>query len=295
MPTDSPVDLILDMETQDPDDALTLCLVAGHPGAALRAVTVTPGSRQQVGLVRKILRRLGRDEVPVGARLPETDKRHVSAFHDRWLGDLPAEDPDGLGHEVLARALTDFPAATLLTGAALQNPRLLLENHPEVSVARWVGQGGFAGDSVVPPEHRLEKFEGRETCPTYNFNGDPEGARRMLEDPRVEARQLVSKNVCHGVVYDADLHARLAPERHRHPGLDLLVEGMETYLERGGGKKFHDPLAACVALRPEVVESREVHLYRVKGEWGSVLQPGSGTWISVAVDHDAFVEVLLGG
>ena len=29
-----------------------------------------------------------------------------------------------------------------------------------VILKRWVAQGGFAGDSVVPPEHRLAKFAG---------------------------------------------------------------------------------------------------------------------------------------
>ncbi|MFB2980068.1 hypothetical protein [Microseira sp. BLCC-F43] len=43
------------METGDPDDFLTLLLLLGHPAVNLKAVTITPGSPQQIGLVRKAL------------------------------------------------------------------------------------------------------------------------------------------------------------------------------------------------------------------------------------------------
>jgi inosine-uridine nucleoside N-ribohydrolase len=46
------LDVVLDMETGDPDDFLTLLLLAGHPAVNLRAVTITPGSPAQVGVVR---------------------------------------------------------------------------------------------------------------------------------------------------------------------------------------------------------------------------------------------------
>lgn len=44
---------VLDMETSDPDDFITLLMLLGHPLVDLRAVTVTPGTREQVGLVRR--------------------------------------------------------------------------------------------------------------------------------------------------------------------------------------------------------------------------------------------------
>jgi pyrimidine-specific ribonucleoside hydrolase len=61
------IDVVRDMETGDPDDFLTLLLPAGHPAVRLRAVTVTPGTPDQIGLVRWALRRLDHDEIPVGA------------------------------------------------------------------------------------------------------------------------------------------------------------------------------------------------------------------------------------
>ena len=59
MPTPTPI--VFDMETQDPDDVFTLCALATHPWARLVAVTVTPGSDEQIGVVEHVLRQLDVD------------------------------------------------------------------------------------------------------------------------------------------------------------------------------------------------------------------------------------------
>lgn len=60
------LDVVWDMETGDPDDFLTLLLLLGHPRVNLRGVTITPGTPDQVGVVRHALALFGRD-IPVGA------------------------------------------------------------------------------------------------------------------------------------------------------------------------------------------------------------------------------------
>ncbi|NTX58762.1 nucleoside hydrolase [Myxococcus sp. CA039A] len=288
-------DILFDMETSDPDDALTLCLLATHPAVALRAVTVTPGTLAQVGMVRHLLARAGRSDVPVGARNPAAEKESLSAFHTQWLGQLPPSAPDALAHEVLALVLGRFPEATLLTGAPLQNLRLLLELHPDIKLHRWVAQGGFAGDNVVPPEHRLPKFEGRRTCPTFNFNGDPKGALLALSSDRVGRRELVSKNVTHGLAYDGPFHEHMRPYASTTPGLGLIFEAMERYLaQRPEGKLLHDPIAACAAIDPEIITWAEVEMVRQRGEWGAELAQGTHTFISVALDSERFFQTFVG-
>lgn len=275
--------LHFDMETSDPDDVMTLAVAATHPRVRLVGISITPGGPDQVGLVEHVLSRLGVEGVPVGGD-PERDKPSVSEFHHEWLGrhDRRAS--------LRAADVLDASAAlgaTLLTGAPLKNLARIPRFH------RWIAQGGFAGDSVVPAALRLPKFEGRETCGTFNFNGAPKVALAMLASPDIKEKKLVSKNVCHGLPWDRDFQERVDALSSRTPGLDLVREGMALYLQkRPEGKLLHDPLAFAVALDPSVCRFERVEVYREKGEWGSRLAPGSDVEISIDVDRAAFFRTL---
>lgn len=163
--------IVFDMETGDPDDALTLMLLVGHPRVDLRAVTVTPGTPHQVAVVREILRRLD-STVTVGAfnldhmkARGTKDERYVtcvSNWHWRTLGELdPSREADE-GWRVLHEHLDE--QTILVTGAPLKNLRALLTNAELASnTVTWVAQGGFAGEGIVPPDAMLEKFRGKTT------------------------------------------------------------------------------------------------------------------------------------
>jgi pyrimidine-specific ribonucleoside hydrolase len=287
-------DLVWDMETQDPDDFLTLLLLLGHPAVRLRAVTVAPGSPQQVGLVRRALGWFGR-ELPVGAYNLDHPKECVSPWHYEAYGPAePSHDAEP-GAEVLLRCCDEN--TTLLTGAPLKNLgaalRLAAQRGSAFRLGRWVAQGGFAGEGVVPPERQLEQFRGRATCPTYNLNGDPKAALLALAAPGIGVRRFVSKNVCHGVRYDAAMHRQFEALKERSLSLGLIWKGMDLYLSKEpAGKKFHDPLAACCAIDEAVGTWAEVELYRAKGEWGARPAPGSGTWIITGYDPARFLATL---
>lgn len=289
------IDIAFDMETNDPDDAFTLAILATHPQVNLVAVTVTPGSYEQIGVVRRILGLLGKN-IPIGSHKLCSKPGAVSQFHYRWLGKIDNGEPDNEGFNILANAVQTYPDVILVTGAALHNPGKFLNNYPDLPFFKtWVCQGGFAGDSVVPEEHRLSKFSGRETCPTFNLNGNPKAALALIGTDRIKERFFVSKNVCHGVVWDQAMHERMRPKKSAHPGLGLTFDGMGEYLSRRSeGKKFHDPLAACVAIDSSICEFRKVDLYRQRGEWGSRLNPGSNSQIAISVDRPKFEQVLIG-
>ena len=68
---------------------------------------------------------------------------------------------------------------------------------------------------------------------------------------------------------------------------------MELYFQRHpAGKKFHDPLAACAMLEPEICTFREVHMFRERGKGGAELAEGTNTFISIAADKQRFMEVF---
>ena len=100
-----------------------------HPKSKLRAVTLYPGSRLQVGLVRRVrkvfrsflhlsqvLREVGREDVLVGGYNKDHPKDCVSAFHFKIYNDIVREDPDDTGAAVINKVVTDFPNTTIITG-----------------------------------------------------------------------------------------------------------------------------------------------------------------------------------
>jgi len=220
------------METRDPDDMFALCFLASHPNITLRAVTINPGSRAQIGVIRHLLHRLDRSEVPIGARNPDSIKDAVSEFHYEFLGNLAFEEADDVAHNLIAATINLYPDLVLLTGAPLHNLRLFLNHYPLVKIKRWVGQGGFA-------------------------------------------------------------HEIMKPLRHNSPGLLLIYNGMDLYLnQQPDGKMFHDPLAACIAINRNIARLQEVEVYRQKGEWGARIANNTNTFITITVDKGLFFKVL---
>lgn len=291
------INVIWDMETGDPDDFLTLILLLGHPAVNLRAVTVTPGTTEQVGLVRRAVRGwFGREDVRIGAFNLDHDKQCVSGWHTKAFGPIePSRDAEPGGQVLLECCDAD---TTLITGAPLKNlgaaMTLADETGQPLVLGRWVAQGGFAGEGVVPTERQLDKFRGMRTCPSYNLNGDPRSALRAIDHPGIMERRFVSKNVCHGVTYDAALHARVTAVKDESQALEIIWRGMSRYLsDRPVGKLFHDPLAACCAINPGIGQWAPVRIFRERGEWGSELEEGSKTLIITGYDHDLFIETLL--
>ena len=286
------VNIAWDMETSDPDDVFTLCLLATHPKVNLVCVTVTPGSKHQIGVVKHILSKLSVN-IPVGSKNKDHAKECVFEFHYKWLGKIDPAEPDGLGFEIINDAILKFPDLTIVCGASLGNIANVLDSLTNIN--NIVVQGGFAGDNIMPPELILEKFKGKITCPTFNLNGDVPAALKVVSTELIKNKTFVSKNVCHGVVYNNEMHDFIRKFKDRNLGLNLLFQGMDFYLSRNSnGKAFHDPLAACVAINNDVCSFENVDLYRSKGEWGANLSHLSNIKISIKVDMDKFKNTLIG-
>lgn len=286
------INISFDMETADPDDVLTLCMLAHHPKVNLVSITITPGTKHQVGLVKYILKKLNKN-IPVGSRNKNHSKQCVSAFHYDWLGHIPAAEPDDSGVNILFDAISKYSDLIIVCGASLGNIGTLLDK--DIVLSEIIVQGGFAGDNIMPSDLILDKFKGKITCPTFNLNGDVNSALKVLSSNKINKRIFVSKNVCHGVIYDQKMHEFMQQHKNCNMGLDLLISGMDFYLKKkSSGKAFHDPLAACVAINKDVCKFKTVELYREKGEWGSRYSNNSNAEISVQVDMDKFKNTIIG-
>lgn len=159
---------------------------------------------------------------------------------------------------------------TIFIGGALTIVAEFVKTH---KLANLVMNGGFVGCNIVPEDHVLDKFKGKTTIRTFNFNCDVNAADYVLSSPNIDNIVLVGKNVCHHPKNTADgIWKNLKP----------MIEG--EYKVRPG-KLQHDMLACregLVALgyldEPALCAYREVYPFNLglRGNmtlWGSTLTP----------------------
>src|SRR5687767_6333246 len=96
-----PLDVHFDTETGDPDDLCTLLILLAHPAYHLRSVSVTPGTDEQVGMLKYVLALAGSSHILVGSAVPGYDKNCVSKFYYNWLGNFRPAKPDAPSSELV--------------------------------------------------------------------------------------------------------------------------------------------------------------------------------------------------
>ncbi|CAF2216823.1 unnamed protein product [Rotaria magnacalcarata] len=249
--------VVFDMETGDPDDFITFLFLLGHPRVHLKAVTVVPGTPDQ-----------------------------IDASINESRNALDAND-------VL---LTHCDEKTILIcGGPLINVAKAIQTG-QLKVGRLVVQGGFSGDNIIPEEKRLSKFNGRLTCHTFNLGADIKAAKIVLDYNGIKERYFVSKNVSHGVLYTNDTHKQLEKIKDNSQSLQEIYHVMSVYLKNPGKKEkaFHDPLAACCAIDLSIGKWKDVQLYMDEKtkEWGSVINENPNVKIIVDYDHEKFLSTL---
>jgi pyrimidine-specific ribonucleoside hydrolase len=188
-----------------------------------------------------------------------------------------------------------YPNSELFICGALKNIGRYFMNN-DIAVSKAVMQGGFIGyDTHGINVPKLEKFIGKEAVPTFNLNGDVKGAKAYL-NARIRKRYFVSKNVCHTIIYDTEVHKKVMAVPARDRAAELFREGMTEYLKKHPqGKKFHDPAAAVCHLHPEIGTWVKAKLYREKGAWGSHIDGSSGDSIIVDIDYDKLWDYIARG
>ena len=200
---------ITDTSSRDIDDTLLLMLVASDPRFDIACVTVTPGSREQIQVVRCILHLAGKSTPlpPIGAtdwgnKKPEKVKICKNA---RYLLDLNEEyaiqasadfsDIQDAG-ELLAKHCGKN--TTVITGSTLENLASALswwelKQEGDIFCKRWIGQGGFVSDTHVPNNFRGGTLGG-DTCTSYNLQKlqATNGVLKAVKDGRILEGLLVS-------------------------------------------------------------------------------------------------------
>ncbi len=292
------IEVVLDIETADPDDFFCLLFLAGHPRVHLKAVTITPGGADQVGLIRWGLNAIGKKDIPIGVGKTKPNKQYVSSWHYHAFGHIPPSEQSQPAIEVLLEHCDEN--TVFVEGAPLKNIGAVLElKHFRLGTA--VIMGGFAGESIVPPEQLPEQWKGISKYPSWNVGGACGATTRLLASQKIKKRFFVSKNVTHQVIYDYAMHEHLKPFIHNNQALELIWKGMNHYLmKHPEGKKVHDLLAAACAVDPRICQFKEVDIFYekngIKGKniphWGAREAHDTNTFISINYDPALFLAAL---
>jgi pyrimidine-specific ribonucleoside hydrolase len=267
----------------DPDDLFAIAYLIAA-GATVRAVLITPGDPAQVAICRLLLTRAG-VTCPIGVAKPNRTGATAHSIHGdllRKYGCSATADPDGDGTAVLAATLAQYPDCEAFVIGPVASIGRHLREHP-ATFTRATMQGGFLGyHQHAFPCPKLDKFDGCDWVDTFNLNGDRKGADAFLKAPIAE-RRMAGKNVCHTVVFDAAVRARLKPQS---AAAEFFCEAADLLLVRADAKKFHDPTAAACHLHPAIGSWVRGRTVKKERGWGTELDP-TGDHILAAVDYDA--------
>lgn len=229
----------------DPDDLFTLChlVEAGH---RIVALGLSAGSPEQVRLAAGLRDAFNMD-FEIGVQKPNAKSEQLG-IHDeiakrRGWG---LQTSDGPSSQVFERALQKHMNANVL----IIGPATGFGEVAHLAEGRNLTfQGGFLPYSLHAPEIRDPKFEGVQSTPTFNFNGDRNAVQKIL-DAKIGCRHFCGKNVCHTIVLKREsLPAFSIP---RTAAGEIYDEALRLYFAKHEEKKLHDPTAFVCHTHPDV-------------------------------------------
>lgn len=239
----------------DPDDLWAVLYFIAIK-APLRAISLSPGDRYQVCIARTLLHHFGLSIPILTPKSRISQKDLPDGFHAWVVDQMEAQSGIPDGHEEM---LPTEEVEAFICGPAKMSHLL--------NVKKLTVQGGFVPYSRHRPQQTLDKFEGREFCPTFNLGGTkPKIAEALLSKPCEQ--RFVGKNVCHTMVYTPEVHEKFCPKEGGSKAVRLHRLFVEEYIARKGAKAFHDPLAALLSRRPELGIWQDLRPVRRSGEWG---------------------------
>jgi len=289
----------------DPDDWFSLCYLHSA-GVNIRAITITAGDPHQIALVRFFCKEVGLD-IPVGVsdlhrKSPDlksykgsfegAEVKEYVGFHYNLLKAFgyPYEaKADDLGVKVIADTFFKYPDSELFIIGAPKNVGKFVKEYPSAEIGQVTFQGGFMGYQFHDyPCEKLPHFVGKTTYPSYNPNGAKEDTQRIIDFKGIKNLRFVSKNVCHTIVYNREIHSKVRSVPPKNQADVLFIKGMDLYLQKHKEKKFHDPCAAVCMVHPEIGKWVKGKMYYEKGGWGTLPDPESNSETIADIDRESF-------
>jgi len=237
-------------------------------------------------------------DVPIGS-YDYNQKFKLSPWYHNTFGDIPKTKSLNVDAATLMLKLCDQDTI-LYTGGPNKNLGNALKQG-KLTLKAWYAQGGFAGVNVVPKEYVIDKFKGLITCPTSNFGCSFRETDLGLKCQEIPIKYLCSKNVCHSIIYDKELHELLDKSikenrdkmsKKKYISKKMMYDVMDKgYISKGNcSKKIHDVLPVVAIRDLEVCKWIQVELFHKNSgkEWGSRFSDDSNVFISINYDKEKF-------
>lgn len=267
---------------RDPDDLFSILWLISQ-GVKIYNICITPGDTDQVAIASFLRKELDLDFhilIPKGNREKRVGKTSSGGVHYKLLKKYGA--PLEGSPDTFLKPFDERVVPILTIGPLTNIHDYFSSINPYINVTI---QGGFCSYSVYRPEVTLEKFEGEEYIPTFNFGGDLSAAD--FAHVYFKNAHYVGKNVCHTLEYDS---SRI-PTRHSNRAGELFIEVSKLYFEKHKSKKFHDPLAAVLSRDRSIGRWISGVPSRLNGKY-TTLCSNVSTKVLVDVDREKFWEYI---
>ena len=297
--------IILEMETGDIDDILALCYLLHRNDCCIKCILVVPGSLDQVNLIQKIVNLFKQDTSSSIAIGSYKESQHIVSTHINPLFGFDNEvviNTTTATYDILKNIpLEELSVCSFLSIGPLKGFGSFFKNYSksmsyQFHIKEWFTQGGFAGCNVVPDDLILDKFKGIKEVASWNLSGAEKEVKFMLKTLTCPIT-FISKNVCHGVVYDEDLDSYLSKYEDSNKFVKIIRKIMgEKYLHTQYDKPkkmIHDLLAVTCFFNRDICQYINIELKCTKNKWRSELNPDTNQKISISYDRNKFLEELV--
>lgn len=279
---------------RDPDD-LWAILYLMATGIKIKAITISPGYKDQVAIADFLRNYLDLDFEIGSASLNNLDKMTVTPYHQNIIKKFGLQQyclPDSSGEDMIENIVKSDPEIEFIITGPLSNVGSFFKKNPDFNCKRTTMQGGFIGYDVHNvPVRRLKRFEGRKTFATFNLGASGSYAHDFLK-ANIKQRNFVGKHLCHSIILDRYSHGLIMKEKPKNKAAELFQYSIDQYYQfHSQGKKFHDPVAAVSHIHPEITTSVKATLYQKNNRWGAYLDK-EGDNIIVDIERKKFWQYI---
>jgi purine nucleosidase len=281
----------------DVDDALALAFLLGSSDVEIELITTVYGDViTKCWRVLEMLHIWGSQNIPVVAGCGEPLLRKRSREWDEREQAVARIVPGGEiahGHGVvhlIETILTNPGEMTLLCLGPLTNIGMAIRLEPRVL-------SKLCGLVIMGGVHHLGKKSFQLPMVEYNIGCDPEAAAIVFSSETPIT--LVTLDVTEKARFDTN-HLEVL-RKSGNPLSPLLCERVEMWLglQDTDSTALHDPLAAAVALFPDLVDTTRVKLdveCQVEHAYGQTIatpMAGGNVLVSTEVDSDRFIQLFM--